>query len=473
MMMISFQRIIDNIINSSIYFVLDNEVVIDSVSKNKNVLSNLNINLDERDLKLSIDFVMVNDIKVGNAKEFYFRGTNNVVFLNNKNMIPSFGNINIDNFVGALNYFVLNTIMKDHECDSYKFTFFDVDFFKYNIRDDYYTFFLPDTKSYNNKLFLLSKELDTLKSLTTGIFLNNEHFIDNVMDSTNNEHYVRNMRRMIFKSLIKIVESVRRFYDRSAKVDLILLYIMYNIFVKRMNLNVINLDADDDLGTKIDVNVKDIIKNLILNNQSLSNYTYINDSILSFNNIVSKYFYSIKTYGIEKGFSMFYVYVKRLFNMAYVVNTMKRAVNLSKYGIDIMPKVDWEYNFDTSIYDDINKKVVMFKERYGEVINFIKNLLPKKRLIERYYILRTYIYSIMKSYLNRYLIESGQSYQIVYIDDYNDLVRRYCLYTGTPLEKMNDFTSIVDKNIDESIFDFVEFLYYLPNLYYYKMMFEK
>lgn len=471
--MISFQRIIDNIINYSIYFVLDNESVIDSVLKKKNVLGDLNINLDVKDLKVSIDFVMVNDIKIGNAKEFYFRGTNNVVFLNNKNMIPSFGNVSIDNFVGSLNYFVLNTIMNDCESDSYKFSFFDVDFFKYNIRDDYYTFFLPDNKSYNNKVLLLDKELYTLKSLTSGIFSNNEHFIDSIIDVNSDDHYVKNMRRMIFKPLVKIVESVRRFYDRSSKVDLVLLYIMYNIFIKRMNLNVINLNADDDLDTKIDVNIRDVMRNLISDNQSLFHYTYINDSILSFNNVVNKYFYSIKTYGIEKGFSMFYVYVKRLFNMAYVVNTMKKSVNLSKYGIDITPKVDWVYNFDTSIYDDINKKVAIFKERYGEVINFIKDLLPKKRLIERYYILRTYIYNIMKSYLNKYLIESGQSYQIVYIDDYSELVRRYCLYTGTPIEKMNNFASVLDKNIDESIFDFINFLYCLPNLYYYKIMFEK
>lgn len=473
MMMISFQKIIDSVISYSIYFVLDNEVVIDSISKNKNVLGELGINLDVKDLKVNIDFVMVNDIKIGNAKEFYFRDTNNVVFLNNKNMIPSFGNVSIDNFVGSLNYFVLNTIMNDDETDSYKFTFFDVDFFKYDVRNDHYTFFLPYNKSYNNKISLIDKELNTLKSLTDVIFLNNEHFIDNVMDVTNNDHYVKNMRRMIFKSLVKIVENVRRFYDRSSKVDLILLYIMCSIFIRRMNLNVISMNMYNDLDTKIDVNVRDIIRDLILNNKSLFQYTYINDSILSFNNVINKYFYSIKTYGIEKGFSMFYIYVKRLFNMAYVVNTMKKKVNLSKYGIDIIPKVDWTYNFNASICEDINKKVTIFKERYGEVISFIKDLLPKKKLIERYYILRTYIYNIMKSYLNKYLIEGNQSYQIVYIGDYNDLVRKYCLYTGTPLEKMNNFASIMDRNIDDGIFDFINFLYYLPNLYYYKMMFEK
>ncbi|MEM5878501.1 MAG: hypothetical protein QXF12_06525, partial [Candidatus Aenigmatarchaeota archaeon] len=186
-----------------------------------------------------------------------------------------------------------------------------------------------------------------------------------------------------------------------------------------------------------------------------------------------KYFYSIKTYGIEKGFSMFYIYVKRLFNMAYVVNTMKKSVNLSKYGIDITPKVDLKYSFNLSFYEDINKQLTLFKYKYSDVISFIKDLLPKKRLVERYYILRTYIYNIMKSYLNKYLFESGQSYQIIYIDDYNELVSRYCSYTGTPLERMNDFASVLDKNIDENIFDFVNFLYYLPNVYYYKMMFEK
>lgn len=471
--MLSFQKIIDNIINSSIYFVLDNEVFVDSVSKNKNALDSLNINVDANDLKINIDFVMVNDIQVGNAKEFYFRNTNNIVFLNSNNMIPSFGNIKIDNFVGSLNYFVLNTIMSDNECDSYKFSFFDIDFFKYNLRDDYYTFFLPDTKSYNNKAFLLEKELNTLKSLTSGVFLNNEHFIDSILDANNNDHYVKNMRSMIFKILVRIVERVRRFYDKSSKVDLVLLYVIYSIFVRKMNLNVIHLNTDDDFNTNIDIDVKNMVMNLVFNNNSLFNYTYINDSILSFNNIVNKYFYSIKTYGIEKGFSMFYTYVKRLFNMAYVVNTMKKSVNLSKYGIDITPKVDLKYSFDSSIYEDINKKLTLFKEKYSDVISFIKDLLPKKKLVEKYYILRTYIYSIMKSYLNRYLFETGQSYQIVYIDDYNELVRRYCSYTGTPLERMNDFARVLDKNIDESIFDFVNFLYYLPNIYYYKIMFEK
>lgn len=471
--MISFQKIVDSIIRSGIYFVLDNETIVDSFKKNRNALENLNIDLNIEDLRLSIDFVMVNSINVGNAKEFYFRSTNNVVFLNNKNMIPSFGNINIDSFVGSLNYFVLNTIMNDNETDSYKFSFFDIGFFLYNVRDDYYTFFLPDTKSYNNKMFLLEKELNTLKALTDGIFLNNENFIDKIIDVTSNDHYVKSMRRMIFKSLVKIVESVRKFYDRSSKVDLILLYITFSIFIKRMNLNVINLNVDDDFGAKIDVNIKEVMRDLVINNQSLYNYAYINDSILSFNNIINKYFYNIKAYGIEKGFSMFYTYVKRLFNIAYAVNTMRKSVNLSKYGIDITPKVSWVYNFDKSIYEDINRKVAKFKEKYGEVIRFIKDLLPKRRMIERYYILRTFIYDIMKSYLNKYLFESGQSYQMIYIDDYNELVRRYCLYTGTPLERMNDFTSILDRNIDESMFDFVNFLYYLPNLYYYKIMFEK
>lgn len=474
MIMISFQEIIDKIVNLSIYFVIDNDTIIDIIKKQENLFKELGLEVNNEDLKIKLNFAIVNDINVNKAKEFYFSDNiSNIKFENDKRMIPSFGNIDLEKFVGTLNHFVLKLI-SNRESNCYNFSFFDVSFFKYYSRKDEITFFIPDNKHYNKKWNTLNKHLINLKSITDVFFKvdNREQVIDNVINVNNMNHNVRVARRMIMSNLIKCLESLRYFYDKNRLVDLTLVNIIYNIFINKMNLDNIFLDSYDDLGESVKIDLKEAILSYI-DKDVIFFYSYINDSILSLNNIVNRYFYCIKTYGAEKGFSYFYAYIKKLFNLSYVAKTIRKSCNLSKYGIDINPEINLSFSHNKKFNDGIKEKIILFKIKYASLIESIKELLPNKRYIEKYYILRNYIYGIIKSYLKRYLFESGQQYQLVYVDDYNDLVNKYCLYSNKTLEDVNKLISVLNNNIDEGIFDFVDFLYFLPNLYYYKMLFEK
>ncbi|MEM5877242.1 MAG: hypothetical protein QXF12_00015 [Candidatus Aenigmatarchaeota archaeon] len=472
--MISFQDIIDRIVNLSIYFVIDNDAILDIIKKQEDLFKELGVEVDNEDLKIKLNFVFVNDIDVDKAKEFYFSGNmSNIKFENDKCMIPSFGSLSLEKFVGTLNHFVLKLI-SDKESDCYNFSFFDVLFFKYYFKKDEMTFFIPDNKHYNKKWDTLNKHLTNLKSITDVFFKvdNREQVIDNVININNMDYNIRVIRRMIMSNLIKCLENLRYFYDKNRTVDLSIVNIIYNIFINKMRLDNIFLDSYDDLGGNIKINLKDVILNYIIKD-SIFFYSYINDSILSLNNIVNRYFYSIKVYGVETGFSYFYAYIKRLFNLSYVAKTIRQSCNLSKYGIDIHPEIKLSFSNNKKFNEEIKEKIVLFKIKYANLIESIKELLPNKRSIEKYYILRNYIYSIIKSYLKKYLFESGQQYQLVYVDDYNDLVSKYCLYSNKTLEDVNKLISVLNDSIDDGIFDFVDFLYFLPNLYYYKMLFEK